>query len=56
MSDRQTGTVKWFNNAAFVERAPAEIVSAERQKLEQAEMALQVLEKQRAQIEELRSA
>ena len=45
-----------LNNAAFVERAPAEIVSAERQKLEQAEMALLVLEKQRTQIEELRSA
>jgi valyl-tRNA synthetase len=44
-----------LNNTAFIERAPAEIVLAERQKMQQAEMAMLVLEKQRAQIEELRS-
>lgn len=45
-----------LSNQAFVERAPGEVVAAEREKLEQAEAALVTLKRQRAQIEELRSA
>ena len=44
-----------LDNPAFTERAPADIVAAERQKREQAETALATLTLQRAQIEELRS-
>ena len=44
-----------LGNAAFTERAPADIVAAERQKREQAETALATLTLQRSQIEELRS-
>ena len=44
-----------LSNEAFVARAPAEIVATERQKLEQAESALNTLQRQRNQIEELRS-
>jgi valyl-tRNA synthetase len=44
-----------LSNEAFVARAPAEIVATEQQKLEQAETALSTLQRQRAQIEELRS-
>ena len=43
-------------NQAFIERAPAEVVAADREKLEQAEAALVTLQRQRTQIEELRSA
>jgi valyl-tRNA synthetase len=44
-----------LTNSNFIERAPADIVSAERQKLEQAETSLRVLRQQRQKIEELRS-
>ena len=44
-----------LGNAAFTERAPADIVAAELQKREQAEAALATLTLQRSQIEELRS-
>ena len=44
-----------LGNAAFTERAPANIVAAELQKREQAEAALATLTLQRSQIEELRS-
>ena len=44
-----------LTNSNFIERAPADIVAAERKKLEQAESALDVLQEQRKQIEELRS-
>ena len=44
-----------LGNAAFTERAPADIVAAERQKREQAAAALATLTLQRSQIEELRS-
>ena len=44
-----------LGNAAFTERAPADIVAAELQKKEQAETALATLTLQRSQIEELRS-
>ena len=43
-------------NNAFTERAPADIVEAEKHKKEQAETALATLGRQRTQIEELRSA
>ena len=45
-----------LTNAKFIERAPADIVAAERQKLTQVDAALKVLQQQRRQIEELRSA
>ena len=45
-----------LSNQAFIERAPSEVVLAEREKLAQAEAALVTLQRQRAQIEELRSA
>jgi len=45
-----------LTNAKFIERAPADIVAAERQKLAQADASLKVLQQQRRQIEELRSA
>ena len=44
-----------LSNEAFVARAPVEIVASEQQKLEQAASALSTLQRQRAQIEELRS-
>ena len=44
-----------LTNSNFIERAPADIVAAERKKLAQAESALAVLQEQRKQIEELRS-
>ena len=44
-----------LSNEAFVARAPAEIVATEQQKLDQAESALSTLQRQRSQIEELRS-
>ena len=44
-----------LTNSNFIERAPADIVAAERQKLEQAETSLKVLRQQRQKIEELRS-
>ena len=44
-----------LSNEAFVARAPAEIVATEQQKLHQAESALNTLQRQRTQIEELRS-
>jgi valyl-tRNA synthetase len=44
-----------LSNEAFVARAPAEIVATEQQKLDQAESALSTLQRQRTQIEELRS-
>ena len=45
-----------LNNQAFVERAPAEVVIAERQKQEQAASSIATLKRQRSQIEVLRSA
>ena len=45
-----------LSNKAFTERAPSDIVEAEKQKKMQAETALVILGRQRAQIEELRSA
>jgi valyl-tRNA synthetase len=45
-----------LNNQAFVERAPAEVVVAERQKQEHAASSITTLKRQRAQIEVLRSA
>ena len=45
-----------LNNQAFVERAPAEVVVAERQKQEHAASSIATLKRQRAQIEVLRSA
>ena len=45
-----------LSNKAFIERAPADIVEAEKQKKAQAETALTTLSRQRTQIEELRSA
>ena len=45
-----------LSNQAFTERAPADIVEAEKQKKAQAETALTTLSRQRTQIEELRSA
>ena len=45
-----------LSNKAFTERAPADIVEAEKQKKAQAETALMTLCRQRTQIEELRSA
>ena len=45
-----------LSNKAFTERAPADIVEAEKQKKAQAETALMTLRRQRTQIEELRSA
>ncbi len=45
-----------LTNAKFIERAPADIVAAERQKLTQVDASLKVLQQQRRQIEELRSA
>ena len=45
-----------LNNQAFVERAPAEVVVAERQKQEQAAASIATLKRQRSQIEVLRSA
>jgi len=45
-----------LTNAKFIERAPADIVAAERQKLTQVDASLTVLQQQRRQIEELRSA
>jgi valyl-tRNA synthetase len=45
-----------LSNNAFTERAPADIVEAEKHKKEQAETALATLGRQRTQIEELRSA
>jgi len=44
-----------LNNKAFVERAPAEVVVAERQKQEQAAASIATLQRQRTQIEVLRS-
>ncbi|MEL0307390.1 MAG: class I tRNA ligase family protein, partial [Halieaceae bacterium] len=44
-----------LTNAKFIERAPADIVAAERQKLTQVDASLKVLQQQRRQIEELRS-
>ena len=44
-----------LSNKAFTERAPADIVEAEKQKKAQAETALTTLSRQRTQIEELRS-
>lgn len=46
---------KKLGNEAFIKKAPAEVVSAERGKLQQASLSLKTLEQQRAQIEELRS-
>jgi len=51
--DRLNGKL---TNAKFIERAPADIVAAERQKLTQVDASLKVLQQQRRQIEELRSA
>ena len=45
-----------LSNKAFTERAPADIVEAEKHKKGQAEAALTTLSRQRTQIEELRSA
>ena len=45
-----------LSNQAFTERAPADIVEAEKQKKAKAETALTTLIRQRTQIEELRSA
>ena len=45
-----------LSNKAFTERAPADIVEAEKHKKGQAETALATLARQRNQIEELRSA
>ena len=45
-----------LSNTAFIERAPSDIVEAEKQKKAQAETALTTLSRQRTQIEELRSA
>jgi valyl-tRNA synthetase len=45
-----------LNNKAFVERAPPEVVAAELQKQEQAAASIATLQRQRAQIEVLRSA
>ena len=45
-----------LSNKAFTERAPADIVEAQKYKKEQAENALATLSRQRTQIEELRSA
>ena len=45
-----------LSNKSFTERAPADIVEAEKQKKAQAETALTTLSRQRTQIEELRSA
>jgi valyl-tRNA synthetase len=45
-----------LSNQAFVERAPAEVVVAERQKQEQAVASIATLKRQRSQIEVLRSA
>ena len=45
-----------LSNQAFTERAPTEVVAAEREKLARAEVALVTVQRQRAQIEELRSA
>jgi valyl-tRNA synthetase len=45
-----------LNNKAFVERAPTEVVVAERQKQEQAASSIATLRRQRSQIEVLRSA
>jgi valyl-tRNA synthetase len=45
-----------LNNQAFVERAPAEVVVAERQKQEHAASSIATLKRQRTQIEVLRSA
>ena len=45
-----------LTNAKFIERAPADIVAAERQKLTLVDASLKVLQQQRRQIEELRSA
>jgi valyl-tRNA synthetase len=45
-----------LNNKAFVERAPTEVVLAERQKQEQAASSIATLRRQRSQIEVLRSA
>ena len=42
-------------NDSFIERAPADIVATERQKLAQADASLNVLQQQRRKIEELRS-
>ena len=44
-----------LSNKAFTERAPADIVAAEKQKKAQAETALATLSRQRTQIEQLRS-
>jgi valyl-tRNA synthetase len=44
-----------LSNKAFTERAPADIVEAEKQKKVQADTALATLSRQRIQIEELRS-
>ncbi len=44
-----------LSNKAFTQRAPADIVEAEKQKRAQAETALTTLSRQRTQIEELRS-
>ena len=44
-----------LSNKAFTQRAPADIVEAEKQKKAQAETALTTLSRQRTQIEELRS-
>ena len=45
-----------LSNTAFTERAPADIVEAEKHKKAQAETALATLSRQRTQIEELRSS
>ena len=45
-----------LDNKAFVERAPTEVVVAERQKQEQAAASIATLRRQRSQIEVLRSA
>ena len=45
-----------LSNKAFTERAPSDIVEAEKQKKTQADTALVTLGRQRTQIEELRSA
>ena len=50
-----TRGVRGAHACIFVARAPAEIVATERQKLEQAKSALNTLQRQRNQIEELRS-
>ena len=47
---------KKLSNQGFTEKAPAEVVSAERDKLQQASLSLATLKQQRTQIEELRSA